>query len=111
MIYFCCDDRRREAVDDDAVLNGIDFLEVLDHEAPAGSPRQRTLLVRLLKPVGALNETNVFITGGERITPVRVQWARAADAVPNTLANAAERAFFTGLEAPDQVLVVRTDSS
>ena len=26
-------------------LNGIDFLEVLDRDAPAGSPRQRTLLV------------------------------------------------------------------
>ena len=34
-------------------LNGIDYLEVLDHDAPPGSPRQRTLLVRLLKPVPA----------------------------------------------------------
>ena len=33
MRYFCCDERRREAVRATGVLNGIDFLEVVDSEA------------------------------------------------------------------------------
>ena len=53
MIFHCCDQNRRAAVDAHATLNGIDWLEVLDLDAPLGSPRQRTLLVRLLKPVPA----------------------------------------------------------
>ena len=38
-LYFCCDERRRDAVRGSA-LNGIDYLEVVDHDAPneAGSP-------------------------------------------------------------------------
>ena len=53
MIYHCCDELRRNAVAAHPTLNGIDYLEVLDNEAPAGSPRQRTLFLRLLKPVPA----------------------------------------------------------
>ena len=48
MIYHCCEENRRALVDAHPTLNGIDFLEVLDLDAPPGSPRQRTLLVRLL---------------------------------------------------------------
>ena len=41
MIYFCCDQLRRDAVASrSAVLNGIDFLEVLDHEIDAAAIRQ-----------------------------------------------------------------------
>ena len=43
MIYHCCDALRRNAVAAHPTLNGIDYLEVLDNEAPPGSPRQRTL--------------------------------------------------------------------
>lgn len=111
MIYFCCDERRREAVRDHPTLNGIDYLEVLDHEAPEGSPRQRTLLVRLLKPEPMPTVAQVVIEGGERIRPVRVEWVGAADAVPEELTSGDERVFLNGLAAANQVLVVRTDSS
>jgi hypothetical protein len=109
MLYFCCDQRRRNAVDASA-LNGIDFLEVLDSEAPPGSPRQQTLLVRCFKPVSGLAVDNMRIEGGERITPVRVVWAFPAPAIPGGLITAAEKGFFDLLPEEDHVLVVRTES-
>ena len=47
MRYFCCDERRLRAVKEAGVLNGIEYVEVSDSEAPPGL-RQRTLFVRLL---------------------------------------------------------------
>ena len=41
MIYFCCDERRRNAVKNHGTLNGIDFLEVLDDPADPYDQRQR----------------------------------------------------------------------
>lgn len=110
MIYFCCDQLRRNAVREDPTLNGIDFLEVLDNDAPAGSPRQQTLLVRLLKPAPPLAPDNVLILGGERITGIDVLWVAPANTVPTTLASLAERNFFSALPNADHVLVVRVDS-
>jgi hypothetical protein len=46
-IYFCCDERRREAVRD-SVLNGIDFLEVIDDPSKPDSERQHELHVHLI---------------------------------------------------------------
>jgi hypothetical protein len=108
--YTCCDELRRNAVAASATLNGIDYLEVLDGDAPAGSPRQQTLLVRCLKPVPALNVENVQLTGGERVRDVKVQWVAVASAPPVADTSAAEQAFFTGLPDADHVLVVRTTS-
>ena len=48
--YACCDDRRLHAIKEAGVLNGIEYVEVSDSEAPPGA-RQRTLFVRLLLPV------------------------------------------------------------
>jgi hypothetical protein len=111
VIYTCCEDRRRELVREDARLNGIDELEVLDQEAPTGSPRQQTLLVRCLKPLRALTAENVRIEGGTRIRPVRVLWATRGDRLPATLPiSAAERAYFAGLPERRNLLLVRTDS-
>ncbi len=114
--YFCHNERRRQAVLAHGTLNGIDYLEVLDQEAPPGSPRQQTLLVQCLKALPAgLTGDNVQLQGGVRITPVRVVWAaRAADAATlfaAGLISAAERDFFLALPDPDQVLTVRTDSA
>lgn len=110
MIYTCCNARRAGLVRDHAVLNGIEFLEVLDEDAPAGSPRQRTLLVRCYKPVSGLDADNVRIEGGTRIRPVSVSWAFPADqAAGQGVLNAAEAAFMTSLDEPSHVLVVRTD--
>ena len=108
--YTCCDDNRRAAVDVHATLSGIDYLEVLDLDAPPNSPRQRTLMVRLLKPVpGGLGVDNLRITGGERIRRVGVEWIASADAPPPADTSAAEQSFFTALPDADHILLVRTD--
>jgi hypothetical protein len=78
MIYFCCDELRRAALADPSRnpsgLNGIDFLEVLDHDAPSKVMRQRLLEVHFVNDLtgGPLTETNMLIEGGERITNVIV---------------------------------------
>ena len=109
MIYHCCDELRRNAVAAHPTLNGIDYLEVLDNEAPAGSPRQRTLFLRLLKPVPAgFTAEQVRIEGGERVRDIHVEWVGPASSPP-PVASAAEQAYFAALPAPDHVLVIRTD--
>jgi hypothetical protein len=108
--YRCKQTARLELVKENGTLNAIDYLEVLDHDAPAGSPPQRTLLVHLVLAPGGLTATNVQITGGVRITPVNVVWAFPATSVPSTVASAAERAYFSSLPDAAKVLVVRTDS-
>jgi hypothetical protein len=93
------------------LLNGIDYLEVLDHLAPLGSPVQRTLLVRLFQPVPAsLTAANLRLEGGVRIAGIGVEWAYRADLVPSPPATANEETFFAGLPARDHVLLVRTTS-
>lgn len=83
MIYFCCDDNRRALAGKHPTLNGIDFLEVVDREAPTLDERQRTLRIffcqepsaTFLADLQALTEGNVQISGGERtrgIEPDRV---------------------------------------
>ena len=49
MRYTCCDERRLQAVKEAGVLNGIEYVEVSDSEAPSQALRQRTLFVRLLQ--------------------------------------------------------------
>ena len=116
--YFCPNQTRRQLVleDEAAGLNGIDYLEVLDSDAPEERNRQRTLLVRCLRTVPAgLTKENVQISGGVRVTPVRVAWASRADDLPPSPSvdnppTAEERDFLTALPDSDQVFVVRTDS-
>jgi hypothetical protein len=78
VIYFCCDELRRAALADPSKnplgINGIDFLEVLDHDAPSKVMRQRLLELHFVNDVtgGPLTEKNVRIEGGERITDVIV---------------------------------------
>ncbi|HEV8354076.1 MAG TPA: putative baseplate assembly protein [bacterium] len=72
MIYTCCDERRRNALRGSA-LNGIDYLEVLDHDAPAPADRQRTLFVHFINAlVAPLGVPQVRVEGGERIHPIVV---------------------------------------
>ncbi len=79
MPYSCCNDPRRAAVLDNPTLNGIDFLEVLDHDAVAlNSPRQQTLLLHLLKAAPALTPSNILITGGESISGITAGWVSTA---------------------------------
>ncbi|MBZ4415597.1 putative baseplate assembly protein [Myxococcus sp. RHSTA-1-4] len=110
--YRCDNARRRQRLADPAApVNGIDYLEVLDARAAAvPTARQRTLLVRCFKPVAALSEANVRISGGVRIQSIQVGWARPAPAVPADRTTEAERTFFQSLPDAANVLVVRTDS-
>lgn len=106
MIYTCCDEQRRAAVDAHPVLNGIDWLEVADSDAPEEFLRQRILAVRFLKPVpGSFSTSNVTIEGGERIRNVRVTSVAVASdgSVPWNP--------YSGLDDGDHVLLVLTDRS
>lgn len=81
MIYFCCDDRRRDALREHGSLNGIDFIEVYDDPSLSFEERQRTLFVHFVKPLAntlpsdSLTEQNVSITGGERIRAIKIKSA------------------------------------
>jgi hypothetical protein len=74
MIYFCCDEQRRNVVKQQAVFNGVDFLEVVDNPAGPFELRQRTLLVHFIHPLtpGVLTLQNVRIEGGERIREIKI---------------------------------------
>ncbi|MBI1868072.1 MAG: putative baseplate assembly protein [Methylocystis sp.] len=66
--YACCDEKRRAAVLASA-LNGVDYLEVVDADAPTPADRQRILRVHFLKPPPpGLTPSNIVISGGDRIT-------------------------------------------
>ena len=116
--YRCQNEKRSQALSDSVlVLNGIDFLEVLDEQAPEGTQRQRTLLVRMIKsdPWG-LTADNVQIEGGVRIRGIEVQWVLRASEASDTLVAQGlitrnEKNLFLALTAPDQFLVVRTSAS
>ncbi|MGB9739737.1 MAG: putative baseplate assembly protein [Chloroflexus sp.] len=114
--FHCANPRRAQVLSTSAIpLNGIDLLEVLDRDAPAGAPPQQTLLVQMIKPAPwGLGAANVQLTGGVRVTGVKVRWVlRAADASPADIAagriTSAERTFYNGLSAADRILVVRVD--
>ena len=116
--YFCTRPRRLLALREHPTLNGIEWLEVLDREAPAGSPRQRTLLVQLVRPLDpgvTFGGRNAEVEGGVRVTPVRVEWgARASEAdalLADGLINTAERDLLLARDEPTagDLLVVRTD--
>src|SRR5439155_7782635 len=71
--YFCCDDRRRDAVAAHKTLNGIDFVEVVDDLTMPKDQRQRTIRVFFVKPLQqALHREQLRIEGGERIPVVDV---------------------------------------
>ncbi len=74
MIYRCCDDRRRSALENQSVYNGIDFLEVVDNPTDPDCARQRTLLVHFIHALapGQLGRGNVQIQGGERISTISI---------------------------------------
>lgn len=116
--FRCANPRRAQVLSTSAIpLNGIDLLEVLDRDAPAGAPPQQTLLVQMIKPAPwGLGAANVQLTGGVRVTGLQVRWVlRAADASPADVAagriTSAERTFYNGLSAADRILVVRVDQA
>jgi hypothetical protein len=112
VIFHCCDNLRRAAVAADATLNGIDYLEVIDHELPLADPlRQRTLLIYCFKSLpSGFSRGNVVITGGERVKNIAVEWATPASPQPAPLAAPAEAltaAIVAARPNPASILVVR----
>ena len=107
MKFQCCDPRRLEVLAHSGSANAIEFIEVLDHEAPPGVPRQCTLFVRLLRPGFVLTPANLRISGGERIKTVGIAWCSPANALPPQ----AEPGLVDGVDDLPRTLVVRTDSA
>ncbi|SOE87086.1 putative baseplate assembly protein [Burkholderia sp. YR290] len=73
MIYSCCDQLRRDQIVGTG-LNGIDYLEVLDHDAANPVDRQRRLFVHFINDLTGtpLQVANIRIEGGERIREVGI---------------------------------------
>jgi hypothetical protein len=90
MIYSCCNENRKAAVRQNAALNGIDYLEVLDGDVPPPPPvvpRQQTLLIHCLNPLSSsatFDPANVVIEGGESIKAISIDWVIRAAAIDNT---------------------------
>lgn len=114
MIYKCCDPRRRERVLAEMAggmaINGIDFIEVLDSEAPDDTPAQRTLLLRFLGDAPALTLENIELSGGARITDVQIEWITPAIAPDPALVEPGLQTWLGALPEPEQVLVLRSSS-
>ncbi len=107
----------KSAVLKNPLVNGIDYLEVLDHEALqlGDSPRQRTLLVHCLNPIDPLaadwNRSNVLIEGGESITGITADWVAPAKSPPLPQTTPQEQQYFTTLSDAANVLVIRTSQA
>ena len=82
-LYYCCDERRREALVGHPDLNGLDALEVLDDPTLPVADRQRVLVVRFVNPLTALAAENFRIEGGVRIRDIRVLTASDGDPDPD----------------------------
>lgn len=109
--YYCDDENRRELTRA-TLFSGIDYLEIVDHDAPTNELRQRTLLVFCLKPVAGIDRHNVLITGGVRMKKFNVLWSYPASAIPDgELDPAEDPTYFSSLPTPDNVLVVRVDTT
>lgn len=111
MIYSCCNSNRKAAVLGNPTLNGLDFLEVLDLEAPPlDLPRQQTLVLHCLKAAPALTPNNILITGGESITGITASWVATASTLPAAL-SAQAQTYFTSLPDKDNVIIVATSAA
>ena len=119
MIYACCNTNRKSAVLGNPMLNGLDFLEVLDLEAiPLSLPRQQVLVLHCLKDAPALTADNILITGGESITGITASWVATPSTLPATLpfvppvvVTAEAKAYFTGLIDAKNVILVGTSEA
>lgn len=98
-VQYCGTERRRQRVAEATIdtgggvlLNGIDYVEVIDRDAPTDDLRQRLLTLVFLRDDGViaagvplLAPDNVRIEGGTRVSGIRVT-AVQAGAVPHSLA-------------------------
>src|SRR5205085_5365245 len=84
-VFICCADERRDLLraqkntPSKKKLNGIDFLEVVDHDEPLLANRQRFLRIHFVRspppaaPLGFELKDVIRITGGERIRNIVVK--------------------------------------
>lgn len=115
------DARRKAAII--GSIQGIDYIETLDHEAPNPDLRRRILLVHCFLPLPADEWLNVHIDGDPESAPPRVQWALPASRfqppgperelwiVPGVDGSSrpisdGELEFFGGLSQPETLLIV-----
>jgi hypothetical protein len=116
VIYSCCNTVRQAYVLGNQTLNGLNYLEILDTEAPPlGLPRQQILVLHCLKDAPTLTTDNILITGGERITGITALWVATPSTLPATLpfsppvtVTSEAKAYFTGLTDANDVLIVGT---
>lgn len=116
MIYHCCDELRRNAVSEHPKLNGINYLEVVDRDLPDSDIllKQRTLLLRFLKPIAVFDEKNLILSGGDAGRNPRIDWAAPAIPVPKKLSAPEEaniKKIIDSLDKPDHFLVIRVDAT
>lgn len=114
--YFCKHAKRSADVLAHPDLNGIDYLEVLDQQAPPDSPRQQTLLIHCLKPIEVtFSIDEIEINGGVRVTDIRARWCGLASQANALLAagliTPAERDYFSALPEANQILLIRTSAT
>jgi hypothetical protein len=109
--YICVNSERLTDIVNRTALNAIDYLEVVDSDAPPDSPRQQTLLVHCVRPVAGLTAGNIVIDGGERITGIEAVWAYPASSISVPPATNDEHALWSGLANAPNVLVVRTNAA
>lgn len=64
--YHCANDARRQRVEITPAINGLDFVEVMDREAPVLGLRQRVLLLRTFHPSDGAGFTtdHIALSGG-----------------------------------------------
>jgi hypothetical protein len=106
-VFHCCDPRRLQVIKTSGSANAIEFIEVLDKDAPLAAPRQQTLFARLLRSGFTLTPDNLRITVGERIRHVGIVWCAPANALPLQ----AEAGLVDTVDDLAHTLVIRTDSS
>ncbi len=87
----CHNDERRLAVLEHPLVNGIDFVEVVDNPSDPDDLRQTVLLIHFLKEIqlNSFEPENIIIRGGERITNIRVIEVTRADSSSPPVADGA----------------------
>lgn len=90
MKQHCCKPRRVQAIRG-GPLNGLEWLEVRDREAPAGF-RQRLLRLHFVNAAPTLAASNVMVEGGERVRSIAVVKVAEVPLEPKTMEVEVDRA-------------------
>ncbi len=114
---FCCENKLRiEEIREHPLINGIEYLEVIDKDAPEQDLRQRTLLVTCVKPpASAPLPDEIHFSGGVRVPVITTEWtALAADAATlyaNHFISLEEQEYLNSLDNRDRIVVIRVEAA